>query len=30
LRCRVLTWQELAKALPRIVRRFLEEKYGIE
>lgn len=29
LRCKVLTWQELAAALPRVLRRFLEEKYGI-
>ncbi len=30
LRCKVLTWQELAKALPRNLRVFLREKYGIE
>lgn len=30
LRCRVLTWQELAKALPPSLREFLAEKYGIE
>jgi hypothetical protein len=30
LRCRVLTWQELAKVLPRTLRGFLAEKYGIE
>jgi hypothetical protein len=30
LRCRVLTWQELARALPRRLREFLREKYGIE
>jgi restriction endonuclease-like protein len=30
LRCKVLTWQELAKALPRNLREFLSEKYGIE
>ena len=32
LRCRlsVVTWQELASALPRKVRGFLAEKYGIE
>jgi hypothetical protein len=29
LRCKVLTWQELAKALPRTLREFLGEKYGI-
>jgi hypothetical protein len=29
LRCKVLTWQELAAALPRKLRGFLEEKYGI-
>lgn len=29
LRCKVLTWQELAAVLPRVLRRFLEEKYGI-
>lgn len=29
LRCKVLTWQELAAALPRVLRRFLEGKYGI-
>lgn len=29
LRCRVLTWQELAKALPTMLRTFLHEKYGI-
>ena len=29
LRCKVLTWQELAKALPRGLRVFLSEKYGI-
>ena len=29
LRCKVLTWQELAKALPRCLRVFLSEKYGI-
>ena len=28
-RCKVLTWQELAKALPRGLREFLAEKYGI-
>jgi hypothetical protein len=30
LRCKVLTWQELAKALPPSVREFLSEKYGID
>jgi hypothetical protein len=30
LRCKVLTWQELARALPRSLREFLDEKYGIE
>jgi hypothetical protein len=29
LRCKVLTWQELAKTLPRSLRGFLNEKYGI-
>ena len=31
LRCRmsVITWQELAQTLPRKVRAFLAEKYGI-
>jgi Restriction Endonuclease associating with ARP len=29
LRCKVLTWQELATALPRNLRVFLSEKYGI-
>jgi hypothetical protein len=29
LRCKVLTWQELAKTLPRSLRGFLSEKYGI-
>jgi hypothetical protein len=29
LRCKVLTWQELAQALPARVQKFLEEKYGI-
>jgi len=29
LRCKVLTWQELAEALPGKVQRFLQEKYGI-
>jgi hypothetical protein len=29
LRCKVLTWQELAKDLPLRLREFLGEKYGI-
>jgi hypothetical protein len=29
LRCKVLTWQELAEALPEPLQSFLEEKYGI-
>jgi hypothetical protein len=29
LRCKVLTWQELAEALPAPLQAFLEEKYGI-
>jgi hypothetical protein len=29
LRCKVLTWQELAKEVPRGLRLFLGEKYGI-
>ena len=29
LRCKVLTWQELARAVPGSLRRFLNEKYGI-
>ncbi len=29
LRCKVLTWQELAAALPRRLQQFLAEKYGI-
>jgi hypothetical protein len=29
LRCKVLTWQELAATLPRRVQDFLAEKYGI-
>ena len=28
-RCKVLTWQELSKALPRKLQKFLEVKYGI-
>ena len=28
--CKVLTWQELARALPRGLRVFLSEKYGID
>jgi hypothetical protein len=27
--CKVLTWQELAEALPAALQEFLEEKYGI-
>jgi hypothetical protein len=30
MRCKVLTWQELTRALPRRLREFLGEKYGIE
>jgi hypothetical protein len=30
MRCKVLTWQELATALPNGLQRFLKEKYGIE
>ena len=30
LRCKVLTWQELAKALPQRLQEFLAERYGIE
>jgi hypothetical protein len=30
IRCKVLTWQELTKALPRTLRAFLSEKYGID
>ena len=29
LRCEVVTWQELAEALPGKLQRFLREKYGI-
>ena len=29
LRCKILTWQELAEALPGKLQRFLQEKYGI-
>jgi hypothetical protein len=29
VRCKVLTWQELAIVLPARLQRFLEEKYGI-
>ena len=29
MRCKVLTWQELAEALPGKLQRFLREKYGI-
>jgi Restriction Endonuclease associating with ARP len=30
LRCKVLTWQELAQVLPEPLRHFLAEKYGIQ
>jgi hypothetical protein len=30
IRCKVLTWQELAKSVPKRLRDFLGEKYGIE
>jgi hypothetical protein len=30
VRCKVLTWQELAKALPPRLQEFLSEKYGID
>ncbi len=30
LRCKTLTWQELAADLPPRLRRFLDEKYGIQ
>jgi hypothetical protein len=29
LRCKMLTWQELAAVVPRKLQAFLEEKYGI-
>ncbi|HEV2113854.1 MAG TPA: hypothetical protein VGR50_06860 [Terriglobales bacterium] len=29
LRCKMITWQELAEVLPRKLQRFLAEKYGI-
>jgi hypothetical protein len=29
IRCKVLTWQELATAVPPGLREFLDEKYGI-
>lgn len=29
VRCKVMTWQELAGSLPRRLQSFLEEKYGI-
>jgi hypothetical protein len=29
MRCRMLTWQELARVLPQKLQRFLGEKYGI-
>jgi hypothetical protein len=30
IRCKVLMWQELASSLPRTLRGFLGEKYGID
>jgi Restriction Endonuclease associating with ARP len=30
LRCKILTWQDVAKVLPTMLRGFLAEKYGIE
>lgn len=30
MRCKVLTWQELASVMPRGLRDFLGEKYGID
>jgi hypothetical protein len=30
VRCKLLTWQELAEALPESLRRFLASKYGID
>jgi hypothetical protein len=30
IRCKVLTWQEMAKVVPRGLREFLAEKYSIE
>jgi hypothetical protein len=29
LRCKMITWQELAEALPEVLQTFLAEKYGI-
>jgi hypothetical protein len=29
MRCKFLTWQELARGVPRTLQQFLEEKYGI-
>ena len=29
VRCKLLTFQELSQALPRSLREFLEQKYGI-
>ena len=29
LRCKMITWQELAEVLPRKLQQFLEEKYGM-
>jgi len=28
-RCKMVTWQELARAVPGKLRKFLAEKYGI-
>ncbi len=30
MRCMVLTWQEVAKCLPSVVKNFLSDKYGID
>ena len=30
LRCKILTWQDVARMLPKRLRGFLAEKYGIE
>jgi hypothetical protein len=30
MRCKVLTWQELSRAMPRTLRTFLGDKYGID
>jgi hypothetical protein len=29
-RCRVVTWQEMARGLPGRLREFLRVKYGVE